>query len=121
MTGMLMTEARRAIWAEVRPPPIMAREVGNEWGLEAFERRAGGKMVVDMRGVAVVFVFMLGIGSGTWVLLKMCLMLSFGGMLQNGQSGGSDGFAAAPIARTTMRAFLTPVEVWSVNSEEGAE
>lgn len=54
-------------------------------------------------------------------LLKMCLTLSAGERLQNGQSGGSDGFADAPVARTTIRAFLMPVVVWSVKSEDGAE
>jgi len=54
-------------------------------------------------------------------LLKICLTLSVGERLQNGQLGGRDGFADAPVARTTMRAFLMPVVVWSVKSEEGAE
>lgn len=47
----------------------------------------------------------------------MCVTLPLETRGQNGQSGGRVGFAAAPMARTTMRACLVPVEVWSVKSE----
>ena len=38
-------------------------------------------------------------------------------MLWKGGSWGKEGLVAAPAAKTIMRVFLTPVEVWSVKIE----
>jgi len=50
--------------------------------------------------------------------LKACVTLPAFSSPQKGQSGGSVGGSAAPTARMTIRALLTPVEVWRVKMPE---